>query len=659
MPSNCARPPNSGATWNEDKPDPCEVKRNEGTGKTKMAEWCRFGLDVLCAIGAVIAFIFTCQRWKRGQIIRKSEFLAELMAKFASPEISTSFYEYIERGSKTFYRGANPDNQEPEFISTADERAIDKLLGFMSYVCYLYENKLIDDNEFSLFAYQLNAVIVNTDIRQYMKDLRNILPDNYPYEYLERYAEKLHRTSDNKGETTTPSQDTDKTLTITSFKEYLKSTFGGMTASASSVKARALTVSKCLNLSLDEMVSDESATNRTLERIDRELSDKSDNVRANLKNAVRHCYQAKHGKRLLCPRPTTKNVLKSGKLAVATMIVSMALGVFADTETVGDYTWSYSTYEMTNGQQFVRLQHVSPNPIGHIDIPSRLAGLPVKSISDKAFMGCEQITSVKIPDEVTHIYESAFKDCTNLSRVEFSPNNNIQYISHSAFGGFGECRHITAVICPYSIKDKIKCLGFSQAKITTHEESRLSEAAERGDDDAVEKLHNLMSKSFMGIEFGQDIRIWYKDCSRTGDGRALRMGWGLSSLPRFRKFTGSPSYSDTIYGCVKSGKLYRIERSSESFPDSATKEEKRAEFERTCAVISKKYKVTPVRSKKESFLGMWHEETAKFTIGQMVITLEWHNEQSMEIVAVHKEYEALAEKEWREDMEKQDGADVL
>ena len=69
--------------------------------------------------------------------------------------------------------------------------------------------------------------------------------------------------------------------------------------------------------------------------------------------------------------------------------------------------------------------------------------------------------------------------------------------------------------------------------------------------------------------------------------------------------------------------------------------------------------MTPVRSKKESFLGMWHEETAKFTIGQMVITLEWHNEQSMEIVAVHKEYEALAEKEWREDMEKQDGADVL
>ena len=31
MPSIRVRQPNSGATRNEDKPDPCEVKRNKGT----------------------------------------------------------------------------------------------------------------------------------------------------------------------------------------------------------------------------------------------------------------------------------------------------------------------------------------------------------------------------------------------------------------------------------------------------------------------------------------------------------------------------------------------------------------------------------------------------------------------------------------------------
>ena len=37
MPSNRVRPPNSGATRNEDKPDPCEVKGNEGMENKNMA----------------------------------------------------------------------------------------------------------------------------------------------------------------------------------------------------------------------------------------------------------------------------------------------------------------------------------------------------------------------------------------------------------------------------------------------------------------------------------------------------------------------------------------------------------------------------------------------------------------------------------------------
>ena len=71
--------------------------------------------------------------------------------------------------------------------------------------------------------------------------------------------------------------------------------------------------------------------------------------------------------------------------------------------------------------------------------------------------------------------------------------------------------------------------------------------------------------------------------------------------------------------------------------------------------------VSPVRSKKQGFLGLWNEEIAKFVVGQMEITLEWVNEDSMKLTAIHKGYEALAEKEWREDMdmENQDGADVL
>lgn len=185
-------------------------------------------------------------------------------------------------------------------------------------------------------------------------------------------------------------------------------------------------------------------------------------------------------------------------------------------------------------------------------------------------------------------------------------------------------------------------------------------AAEQGDKDAQTMLHQELGmpvetpKTFMGFEFGRDIRLLDRDAKRTSDGRAL-YSFG-AHWPRFRKFTEK---YDRLYGCLQSGKLYKIERSSESFPDDAKQWEKREEFERTCKDIEKRYCVTPIRTKKECFFGLWNEETAKFTVGQVEITLEWVNEYSMKITAVHREYEALAKKEWREDMEKQSGADVL
>ena len=256
-------------------------------------------IKVLCIIGAVVAFFVSLYQWRRGQRIRKSEFLSELMAKFTSSEIATTYYEYIERKTKCFYKGLSSEG-EPEFISEEDERAVDRLLGFMSYVCYLYENRLIDKNEFSLFVYQMNAVLSDEDIRRYMADLRGCLPANYPYEYLARYVERcdLRQTSKNSAPSPTTSSAPVGELTMAKFIDYLVSAFGGMTASAQSVKARAETVRKQLGLSLDNMVKDEASTQRTLERIDAEMTDKNYNVRANLKNAVRHCYQAKHGKKL-------------------------------------------------------------------------------------------------------------------------------------------------------------------------------------------------------------------------------------------------------------------------------------------------------------------------------------------------------------------------
>ncbi len=50
-------------------------------------------------------------------------------------------------------------------------------------------------------------------------------------------------------------------------------------------------------------------------------------------------------------------------------------------------------------------------------IPGTINGLPVTSIGDGAFLDCERLTSVTIPNGVTSIGDNAFIGCLGLASV--------------------------------------------------------------------------------------------------------------------------------------------------------------------------------------------------------------------------------------------------
>lgn len=59
---------------------------------------------------------------------------------------------------------------------------------------------------------------------------------------------------------------------------------------------------------------------------------------------------------------------------------------------------------------------------GHFEIPEKINGVTVKSISgtatkssEGAFYGCETVTSVSIPNSITFINDYAFSNCTSLN----------------------------------------------------------------------------------------------------------------------------------------------------------------------------------------------------------------------------------------------------
>ena len=70
-----------------------------------------------------------------------------------------------------------------------------------------------------------------------------------------------------------------------------------------------------------------------------------------------------------------------------------------------------------------------------IDIPSKVSykGTEYKviSIDECAFLGCEELLSVNIPNSVGYIGDSAFKNCINLMSVHFT--NSVRTIGAMAF----------------------------------------------------------------------------------------------------------------------------------------------------------------------------------------------------------------------------------
>ena len=81
-----------------------------------------------------------------------------------------------------------------------------------------------------------------------------------------------------------------------------------------------------------------------------------------------------------------------------------------------------------------------------IEIPRKCQGKLVTAIEERAFVFCESLTSVTIPDSVTVIGNDAFDSCKSLTNVTIP--NSVTTIGCSAFYG---CKSLTSVTIPDSV----------------------------------------------------------------------------------------------------------------------------------------------------------------------------------------------------------------
>ena len=117
------------------------------------------------------------------------------------------------------------------------------------------------------------------------------------------------------------------------------------------------------------------------------------------------------------------------------------------TAAVDDYTYTYS---VLNGQAEIGSSNtrkaVSPEPTGHVAVPSSLGGFPVVGIGKYAFYNCYELEGVTIPEGVTAIGKYAFDVCSKLEGVTIPEG-----VAAIGEGAFSNCPKLDSVTIPESV----------------------------------------------------------------------------------------------------------------------------------------------------------------------------------------------------------------
>jgi hypothetical protein len=120
-------------------------------------------LTLITIIGAVIGGFFALKQWRQRIKLQRSEFVKQLIEKLRFDEdMATTMYK-IDYNEKSWY---NNDFHGGEF-----EFAIDKLLSYLSYICYLNKTKNISKEEFKFLQYEVIRTCKSFDVQSYLWNL--------------------------------------------------------------------------------------------------------------------------------------------------------------------------------------------------------------------------------------------------------------------------------------------------------------------------------------------------------------------------------------------------------------------------------------------------------------------------------------------------------
>lgn len=110
-----------------------------------------------------------------------------------------------------------------------------------------------------------------------------------------------------------------------------------------------------------------------------------------------------------------------------------------------DFTQDGIVYSLDDATKTATVKGLADKTSTSVTIPNSVNGYEVTTIGEKAFLSCEKLTSVDLPNSITKIGNRAFMDCTALTSIDLP--NSLTSIGESAFYYTG----LTSINIPNSV----------------------------------------------------------------------------------------------------------------------------------------------------------------------------------------------------------------
>lgn len=124
---------------------------------------------ILGLLIASITSVVGLMQWNKSNMIRKAEFLKQIIDKLRFDENMTKIMYKIDY-SHNWY--------DKSFHNSDEEKEYDKFFAYLNYVCYLRTTKIISEKEFNILKYEINRVCLDNGVQSYLWNLYHFSKKN-------------------------------------------------------------------------------------------------------------------------------------------------------------------------------------------------------------------------------------------------------------------------------------------------------------------------------------------------------------------------------------------------------------------------------------------------------------------------------------------------